>query len=95
MDFGKLFNTILDLVVQVLLLIPKFINWCLVQIIDLLFLMWPTSASLGIPTVASILDQAVASFPLFPWSVVAHLFGISVALLGGVMIWKAFAALWP
>ncbi|MNK97081.1 hypothetical protein D3C87_1173970 [compost metagenome] len=95
MDFGKLFNTLLDLVVDLLMLIPKFINWALVQLIDLLLAIMPSSASLGIPTIGTLLGNAAGAFPFFPWSVVAQALSITLPVLTGVLIWKAVDLLWP
>lgn len=95
MDFGKLFNTILDLIVQLLMIIPQFINWCLVQLVDLLLAIWPSSAAIGIPGVPDLLGRVAQAAPFFPWGTLAQSVTVALGLLGVVAIWKAVALIWP
>lgn len=82
-------------ILDIILLLPKLINWILVALIDLLLGMWPSSQALGIPTVAEMLTSVSTSFPFFPWSIVAHLFGVVVLLLGAILVVKAVKIFWP
>ena len=95
MDFGQLFNTILDLIVGLLMIIPQFINWVLVQLVDLLLLMWPSSTALGLPSVVDLLNQVAAAYPFFPWGTIAQALTIGLGLLGLVAIWKVVDLVWP
>lgn len=69
-------------------------NWAIDRIIDLLLVIWPSSSSLGIPSVLGMISGLSARYPWAPWGVVLQAVGFGLSFLGGVLIWKVFALLW-
>lgn len=92
---GQAILELMQFILDLVLVVPKFVNWVLVALVELLLAIMPTSSGLGIPMPSTLLNSAAAAYPFFPWSIVADLFGVGLSVLGGVLAWKAFAAIWP
>lgn len=90
---AELFLQLMEFIKTLVMSLFKIINLALYELVQLLLLVLPSS--LGVLKPAQYLNQAHSAFPMFPWSVVADLFGFGCVLLTFVLGWKAFAAIWP
>ncbi|HEY9758735.1 MAG TPA: hypothetical protein V6C97_26445 [Oculatellaceae cyanobacterium] len=82
-------------IIDILMKLPALVNWLICRLIDLVLAVWPSSSTLGIPNVVTLINDAQTQFSFFPWFLFNDVFACAILYLGAILIVKAIKIIWP